>query len=357
MRYNCEIKIKDREISVSEPAYFIADIASNHDGDIERAKELIWLAKEAGADAVKFQHFLARSIVSDYGFSHMRASGHQAAWQKSVYQVYQECEYHREWNRALADEAGKAKIDFMTTPYDIEAVIGVDEYVEAYKIGSGDITWLQFLEYVSRKNKPIFLATGASDLDDVHRAVECILRYNKDIALMQCNTNYTGSLDNLQYVNLNVLKSYAILYPGMILGLSDHTPGHATVLGAIALGARIIEKHFTDDNNRVGPDHAFSMNPLTWKDMVERARELESALGDGHKKIEDNEKETVIVQQRAIRIKKDMAAGEMISADDIEFLRPAPLGAYKPYQMEKVLGKVLSADKKAGSAIFHKDII
>ena len=151
----------------------------------------------------------------------------------------------------------------MTTPYDYAAVDGVDCYVPAYKIGSGDITWTQFIEYVAKKAKPVLLATGAANIEDVIRAVECVIGNNKDIVLMQCNTNYTGSFDNLKYVNLNVLKFYANLYPGMVLGLSDHTPGHTTVLGAIALGARVIEKHFTDDNDRIGPDHAFSMNPIT----------------------------------------------------------------------------------------------
>lgn len=355
MKYNSVVHIGNKEVSIVSPVYFIADIASNHDGDIERAKDLIWKAKEAGADAVKFQHFLAKDIVSDYGFSRMHASSHQVAWKKSVYQVYEECEYKREWNEILAKEAERASIDFMTTPYDYAAVDGVDCYVPAYKIGSGDITWTQFIEYVAKKDKPVLLATGAANIEDVIRAVECVIENNKDIVLMQCNTNYTGSLDNLKYVNLNVLKFYANLYPGMVLGLSDHTPGHTTVLGAIALGARVIEKHFTDDNNRVGPDHAFSMNPITWKDMVGYSRELEFSLGDGYKKVEENEKDTVIVQQRAIRLKHDMNVGDIISENDVEFLRPAPAGAYKPYQLRAILGKKLNTAKNAGEAVMLND--
>ena len=129
-------------------------------------------------------------------------------------------------------------------------------------------------------------------------AVDMIMSNNSNIALMQCNTNYTGNIDNFNYINLNVLKQFKKIYPKLILGLSDHTPYHSTVLGAISLGARIIEKHFTDDNSRVGPDHSFSMNPVAWKEMIERSRELENALGDGFKKIEDNEKETTIIQRR-----------------------------------------------------------
>lgn len=357
MKYNSTISINGTEISVDAPTYFVADVASNHDGDLERAKSLIWTAKEAGANAVKFQHFLAKDIVSEYGFSHMRASSHQASWKKSVYEVYKDCEYQRDWNKRLADEARKANIDFMTTPYDIGAVEGVDEFVSAYKIGSGDITWPQFIEYVAKKNKAIMLATGACCMSDVKRAVQSVLNYNKDIVLMQCNTNYTGSSDNFRFINLNVLKSYAVMYPGMLLGLSDHTSGHATVLGAVALGARVIEKHFTDDNNRIGPDHAFSMNPCSWKDMVSRTRELEAALGDGYKTVEGNEQDTVIVQQRAIRFKRDMCAGENITVADVECLRPAPAGAFKPYQMDIVVGKKLKVNKDAGSAVYSRDII
>lgn len=357
MEYNCEINFSGRKLSINEPAYFIADVASNHDGDLERAKDLIWLAKDAGADAVKFQHFLADKIVSDYGFRNLgQQVGHQAGWKKSVYEVYKECECHRDWNQILAETAKEAQIDFLTTPYDIEAVEGIDSYVNAYKIGSGDITWTDFIGYVARKNKPVFLATGAADIEDVERAVSTILQFNKDIVLMQCNTNYTGSIDNLKYVNLNVLRCYADKYPDMLLGLSDHTPGHVTVLGAIALGARVIEKHFTSDNNRVGPDHAFSMNPKTWREMVARSRELEAALGSGVKTVEQNEAETVIVQQRCLRLKRGVSAGTILQADDIEALRPAPCGAYKPYQIDEVVGRPVLTDMCAGQEVYPADL-
>ena len=357
MRYNNEIYIKKRKISFNMPSYFIADIASNHDGDLERAKSLIWLAKESGADAVKFQHFLAEKIVSDYGFKHLGGQiGHQSAWKKSVFDVYKECECHRDWNQVLAETAEKAGIDFLTTPYDIEAVEQINPYVPAYKIGSGDITWIDFIEYVAKKKKPIFLATGASALEDVERAVNTILRENPDIVLMQCNTNYTGSIENFKYVNLNVLKQYKEKYPDMILGLSDHTPGNVTVLGAIALGARVIEKHFTSDNSRIGPDHAFSMNPQTWKEMVERTRELEAALGDGLKKVEENEKDTVIVQQRCLRLVHDVQAGHKLQPEDIEALRPAPQNAYRPYQKLEVLGKYVRNNMTKGQEIYADDL-
>lgn len=356
MNYKSEIFIGDREISIGAPAYFIADIASNHDGDLSRAKELIWQAKEVGADAVKFQHFLAEKIVSDYGFKHLGAqAGHQAAWKKSVFEVYKDCECNRDWNFELAETAKEAKIDFMTTPYDVDAVEALDKYIPAYKIGSGDITWTEFISYIAHKNKPVLLATGASDMQDVERAVDAVLAINKSLVLMQCNTNYTGSLENFKYINLNVLRSFAVRYPGMVLGLSDHTPGHSTVLGAIALGARVIEKHFTLDNNLIGPDHAFSMNPFTWRDMVDRSRELENALGSGDKVVEDNETVTVVLQRRCIRLKTAKKKGDVLDCDDIEILRPAPQGAVLPYMQKVIVGKKLLKDKEQGDALYLAD--
>lgn len=356
MLYDSAIFINGREISISQPCYFVADIASNHDGDLDRAKLLITLAKNAGADAVKFQHFKAEKIVSDYGFRSLGGQlSHQAKWGKPVFDVYKQYECNRDWNLELAETAKAVGIDFMTTPYDIDAVELLDSYLPAYKIGSGDITWPEFIAYVARRNKPIMIASGAADISDVIRAVDVVLQNNRQLVLMQCNTNYTGSLDNFRYINLNVLRSYALKYPGMVLGLSDHSPGHATVLGAVALGARVIEKHFTDDNSRVGPDHGFSMNPQTWNDMVCRTRELEMALGDGIKRVEENEKQTAILQQRCLRLTKDLPAGTVLTSDCIEVLRPAPDGAMRPYQIDAVLGRSLICKKVAGDALYSTD--
>lgn len=357
MKYDSAVYINGRKIASDAPAYFIADIAANHDGDLLRAKELIWLAKEARADAVKFQHFKASGIVSDYGFKSLgKQIGHQASWGLSVYQIYEKYECNRDWNEELVATAKQAGIDFLTTPYDYEAVNMLDRYLPAYKIGSGDVTWIEFIEMIARKGKPVMLATGACDVTDVERAVEAILSHNRQIVLMQCNTNYTGKADNLRYINLNVLSTYAARYPGILLGLSDHTPGHATVLGAIALGARVIEKHFTDDNNRVGPDHPFSMDPANWREMIECSRQLEAALGDGVKRVERNEQDTVIIQRRCIRLTRDMYKGDMVARGDLECLRPAPLNALEPYRLEQVLGKSLNKAKSAGDVLYATDL-
>ena len=183
----------------------------------------------------------------------------------------------------------------------------LDPFMRIYKVGSGDITWPEILERIASKGKPVFLATGASTLADVVRAVDVISALNPQLVLMQCNTNYTASLENFSHIHLNVLQTYRTMFPQAILGLSDHTPGHATTLGAVALGARVVEKHFTDDTTREGPDHPFSMDPRTWRDMVDRTRELEAALGSPVKRVADNEKETLVVQRRCLRAAAGLA--------------------------------------------------
>jgi len=351
------IEIRDRIIGESFPTYFIADIAANHDGDLSRAKDLIYKAAEAGADAAKFQHFQAKTIVSDEGFKSLKNnSSHQAKWKTSVFDVYKAASVDLNWTEELKSTCDDAGIPFFTTPYSFELVDYINDYVPAYKIGSGDLSWLKLIEKVATQQKPYIIATGASTMDEVNRAVNAGLSINPRLALMQCNTNYTASLENFKFIQLNVLRSYRAMYPDLILGLSDHTPGHSTVLGAVALGARIIEKHFTDNVDRQGPDHAFSMDPKNWRDMVDRTRELEFALGNGIKKVEDNELETVVLQRRSLRLKRDMMINDFISEDDLEILRPCPEDAVQPYLIDKVIGMKLRRDMLKGEYIRFLDI-
>ena len=352
------LEIQGQKIGSDYCTYFIADIAANHDGDLERAKELIYLAKEAGADAAKFQHFKAETIVSNHGFRLLadQLSSHQSSWKKSVFDVYKAATVDLSWSSTLKETCDKAGITFFTSTYDFDLVDHIDPYVPAYKIGSGDITWIEMIEYIAAKNKPYILATGASSIDDVERAVSAALAINPALALLQCNTNYTASLENFKYIQLNVLKSYHQLFPGMILGLSDHTPGHATVLGAVALGARIVEKHFTDDVSREGPDHKFSMDPKSWREMVERTRELEAALGNGVKKIEENEKSTVIVQRRSIHLVRSLNKGEVIQKEDLIPLRPCPLDGIPPYHINELVGRTTGRALSAGEHIKWTDL-
>src|SRR5512143_2851774 len=347
-----EIKVGNRLIGTNHPTYFISDIAANHDGDLERAKLLINLAKEAGADAAKFQNFDAPKIVSDYGFTHMNSQvSHQAAWKKSVVEVYRAASIPFEWSMTLVEECQEAGIDYFSSPYDFAAIDFLDQYVEVYKAGSGEIDWIEALEHMASKGKPFFVATGASTIGEVQEAVHAILKINPQLVLMQCNTNYTASPQNYDHLHINVLKTYAVLFPGVVLGLSDHTHALAPVLGAVALGARVVERHFTDSNDREGPDHKFAMNPENWARMVQETRILERSLGQPDKSVADNELETDIIQRRCLRAARDIRAGEVFSRDMIDVLRPATPGAIKPHEIAWVVGKRALVDLPYGKEL------
>jgi N-acetylneuraminate synthase len=215
----------------------------------------------------------------------------------------------------------------------------------------------------SKTDKTILLATGACNIGEVQRAVK-ILEDNRsdlkkwdfkgsDIILMQCNTNYTGLKDNFNYINLNVLNTYKSMFPNLTLGLSDHTPGHVTVLGAVALGAKVIEKHFTDDTEREGPDHPFSMDAYTWSAMVEDTRLLEASLGNPTKDVEKNEKETVVLQRRSIRTTIDIKKGEPLV--NLQLQRPCPANATNINRLNEVTGKIANRDIEEGDFITNKD--
>ena len=350
-------KINKKKIGLNYPTYFIADIAANHDGNFQKAIDLINFAKECGADAAKFQHFNAETIVSNKTFSEMSSKlSHQSSWEKSVYDVYKDASLNLEWTKKLELECKRIGIDFFTAPYSLDLIDYVNKYVCAFKVGSGDITWIESIKKMAKKNKPIILASGASSMKDVKRAVTSIKKINKKICLMQCNTNYTALDDNLKYINLNVLKSYRKNFPGVVLGLSDHTHGHSTVLGAITLGARMIEKHFTLSNKLNGPDHKFSMNPKSWMEMIKRSRELELSLGSEIKKIEKNEYETSIVQRRSIHTNNEIKKNAIIKKSDLTFLRPYLKNSYHPYEINKVVGKRANKNFEKGEIIFWKKI-
>lgn len=357
-RPSASFMIAGAKIGRDNPTYFIADIGANHDGDLGRARDLIFMCADAGADAAKFQHFAAETIVSDHGFRNLSPErmSHQSSWKKSVFEVYQSASIDVGWTEKLVRYCEDAGIEFMTSPYSRDMVDAVDPYVRAYKIGSGDITWCDHIEHIASKGKPVLLACGASTQDETVRAVEAALKYTPDVSILQCNTNYTASLENFDYINLNVLKTFRQMYPSVVLGLSDHTPGHATTLGAVALGGRIIEKHFTDSNDREGPDHKFAMNPQSWREMVDRTRELERALGQGVKRVELNEMDTVVVQRRCIRTNREVPAGAVLSDHDLICLRPCPEDAIPPHEIGRVLGRTVSRELCKGEYLRWSDL-
>ena len=352
-----EIEILDQKIGCDHPTYFVADIAANHDGDLDRAKSLIYLAAESGADAAKFQNFKAETIASDFGFRGLGGKQtHQAGWQESVYDVYDAAALPLEWTPVLRKTCQDANIDYFTAPYELSMVRELSPYVCAWKIGSGDITWHKHIEEIAKDGKPVLLATGASHINEVRDAVAVLSEHTDKLVLMQCNTNYTGSIDNFRFICLNVLRSYSREFPDVVLGLSDHTPGSVTVLGAVALGARVIEKHFTDDCAREGPDHKFSMEPENWRKMVEKTRTLELALGSEAKEIMGNEMETVVLQRRSIRATKSIRAGQVINEDCLIALRPCPTDAIPPNRENELIGTIARRDVQEGDYFRVEDI-
>lgn len=352
MKFAPRLQIGNRWIGEGEPVFFVADIAANHDGDFGRALELIRLAAAAGADAVKFQHFQADTIVSDRGFRDLgERVSHQASWNHSVAEVYARASVPSDWTPPLAEASRLAGVEFFTSPYSLELVDAVAPHVSAFKVGSGDITWPAAIRRMASHGKPLILAAGASTLGETAAAVRIAAASTEQVALMQCNTNYTGSPDNFRHLHLNVLRSFAATWPGLVLGLSDHTQGVAPILGAVALGAKIVERHFTDDRRRPGPDHAFATDPAQWRDMVDRTRELEAALGSPLKEIAENERETVVLQRRAMRAARDLPADTVVEEAHLVPLRPCPKDGIAPSESGSIVGRILSKPLAKGEHV------
>ncbi len=357
------LKIGNKTISDRGPVYIIAEIGSNFDGDFNRAEALAKLAKEAGADAFKIQNFLAPKIVSDHGFKNLQVS-FQAAWDKPVTEVYRQAEFPRNWLGELAEYCRQLGIDFLSSPYDQEAVDLLAQLkVPAYKIGSGEIDNLELLKYTALKGLPIILATGASTLSEIKQAVEVIYQTgNRDLLLLQSVTNYPSPVEEANLLAMVSLKKQF----KTLVGYSDHTIGFkgggndildglTVALGAVALGAVVIEKHFTDDRSRRGPDHPFAMEAGDFAKMVKAIRSMELALGDGVKKITAAEKETVIIQRRSVYAITEIKAGQKLTSAMVEYLRPA-LGL-RPPEIKKILNLPAKRDISQGEVIKLEDFI
>lgn len=347
-----EFKIGSRMIGIGHPAYIIAEVGANFDNDIEKAKRLIDAAKECGADCAKFQSFKAEKIVSANGFASMQLKGVHGSWGRPVHEVFREAEFPREWHKEISDYCNKIGIDFSTSPYDFEAVdLCMELDVPYIKIGSGDITWLEMLEYIAKKGKPMFLATGDASMSEIDEAISVIeATGNTELVLMQCITNYPSKIES---ANINVLKTYQTAY-NILTGYSDHSPGPVVALGSVALGAVVIEKHFTLNTKDIGPDHPHSMDVNEFKRMVSYIRELEAAMGTTRKVVVEEESETVIVQRRGLYSSKFIPKGKVIELSDLVELRPA-LGIAPKYKTI-IVGRIASQDIKEDSPVKWTDL-
>lgn len=347
-RFPSVITFGSRLVGEGQPAYFIAEIGANFDGSLEKAKKLALTAKEAGADCAKFQTFTSEKIVSAKGFARMKLKGVHGSWGRPVNEVFKDAEFPRAWHKELMNYCKKIGITFSSAPYDREGVDLLDDLgVDFIKIGSGEITWLEELEYIAKKGRPMILATGDGTLAEVDEAVATIERTgNNKLILLQCITNYPSKIES---ANINVIKTYQTAFD-IITGYSDHTPGDVVPLGTIALGGKVIEKHFTLNRNDKGPDHPHSMEPQEFKEMVRKAHLLEHALGSSRKEVVAEESETVIVQRRALYAKRTIRKGQKLTKHDIIELRPA-LGILPKYK-SVVVGKKVATTISAGEPIY-----
>ena len=346
-----DLDIDGRRIGAGYPCFIIAEAGVNHNGDMKLARNLIDAAAEAGADAVKFQTFKAERVSS--------SSAPKADYQRqmkdpaeSQLDMLQKLELTPEAHHELLNYCRKRSILFLSTPFDEKSVELLDEIgVPLFKIGSGEVTNRPFLEYIARKGKPIILSTGMSYLSEVDQAVRTIRAAGCDqLILLHCVSNYPADPAD---VNLRAMQTLAMAF-NVIVGYSDHTPGLESALGAVALGAAVIEKHLTIDKNLPGPDHKASMEPLEMASLVHGIRTLESALGDGVKISAPSEENVRRVARRSLVLKNDIRAGELIGASMLAALRPA--GGIDPNLMEFVVGCRTKRSIKAGQMLTWQDL-
>lgn len=347
-----QINFAKRPVGHGHPSYIIAEIGANFDNSLTKAKELCDAAKEAGADCAKFQSFISEKIVSARGFAKMQLKGVHGSWGRPVNEVFKDAEFPRDWHHEINEYCNKIDIQFSTSPYDKEAVDLCEELdLPFIKIGSGEITWLEMLEYIARKNMPMILATGDATMSEIDEAVRVIEQSgNRNLILLQCITNYPSQIES---ANINVLKTYQSAFD-ILTGYSDHSPGEVVILGSIALGGCVVEKHFTLNKKDKGPDHPHSMDVSEMTSLVRNIRLLESALGSTRKFVVEEEAETVFVQRRGLYANRDIKKGTVLTNSDITVLRPA-LGILPKFK-DTIVGKIVNKDLLAGDPLFWTDL-
>jgi len=327
------IQIDDRKIGEDEPVFIIAEAGVNHNGKLELAKELVDEAKKADVDAVKFQTFKAKDFVNK--------KSEMADYQKenigkdqSQYEMIKEKELSHEEFKELKEYCDDKGVLFLSTPHTEAAMEFLEPLVPAYKIGSGDLTNLPFLEKIAKKEKPIILSTGMATLGEVEEAVQKIENTgNEDLILLHCITNYPTQIKNINLRSMMTLKKAF----KTIVGFSDHTLGITAPIAAVSLGAKVIEKHFTLDKSMEGPDHKASLNPKELKKMVEEVRDVEKSLGDGIKKPTKEEEKIKKIARKSLVSSCKISKGQRITEDKIIIKRPGT--GIKPKHMDKVIGK------------------
>jgi len=328
-----KVKIGDRLVGEGESIFIVAEVGSNHDRKLKQAKRLIDVAASAGADAVKFQLFQADKIMAKTSLKAKYME--KVSKGESTYDIFKRIELPRKWLPELASYANKKGLLFLASPFDEEAVDLLDEVgVPALKVASGELTNFPLIRYMARKGKPMIVSTGAATLDEVEEAISVIKSAgNKKIVLLHCIVNYPAAPEDANLLAMNALKKKFKLP----VGYSDHTLGITAPLTAAALGAVVIEKHFTLSRKLRGPDHFYSLEPNELKAMVGGIRAVEKLLGSPAKRPTKAEHEVRKLARRSIFAKTNIPAGTIIKNEMIEILRPA-IGLL-PKQIDAVVGK------------------
>ena len=344
------IRIGGDLVGVGHPCYIIAEAGSNHNGDLDMAFRLVDVAAEAGANAVKFQHFKAKTL-----YPRSAGSSDYLDSPRSIYEIIQEMEMPDSWVPLLAERCGEKGVSFLSSPFDETAVDWLDTFVPAYKVASYEISHVPLLRHIARKGKPVILSTGTADMSEVLEAVGLIrAEGNAQIVILQCTASYPAPLEAINaraIVTMREMTSCSV-------GLSDHSRDPIVApMAAVALGASIVEKHFTLDRSLPGPDHKFAIEPDELREMVRRIREVEQALGDGRKERHPVEKELHAFARRCIFAVKPIAAGERLSPGNIAVLRRGKKGeGLPPSQYDAVLGRTAACFIPADSPLRLEDI-
>ena len=341
------LEIQSRPIGDGQPAFIIAEAGVNHNGDVELGFRLIDVAKEAGADAVKFQTFKSEEIaaaeapMAEYQKENLAIEESQQAMLKKLELKAED--YHR-----LLQHCNEVGITFISTPFDrssVDLLVAMD--VPAIKVSSGDLTDLPLLEHLGRQNKPVILSTGMGNLSEIEEALAALA--TRDLALLHCVSDYPAPLETINLRAIETMRS-AFALP---IGYSDHTLGSEASLGAIAMGACIIEKHLTLDSKDEGPDHAASMEPDAFRDFVTAIRNLEVCLGDGVKRPRGNEPETAKVVRKSLAAARDLAPGEPLTEISLTSKRPGT--GIPPRERPQLIGRRVRRAIEAGTLLDHSD--
>lgn len=346
MKFNREIKLSDKLISEQTPCFIIAEAGVNHGGDMKLARELVNVAVEAGADAVKFQAFRTSELIID----NVEKAPYQIQTtdqKESQADMLRKLELQKEHYQELKDYCEEKGIILLITPFDELSLNELEEIgLSAYKVASTDTTNLPLLKKIAMTGKPIFLSTGMSYLNEIEMALKEIHQHNRDVVLMQCTANYP--IKNSE-ANLNVIKTFQKQFD-ILVGYSDHSIGTGAAPYAVPMGACLVEKHFTKDKSAEGPDHLASLDPNELKDLIKDIRRIEEYLGGFDKAPTDSEKETRKSLQKCLVSKTIIKAGEEFTESNLTAKRTGGIGI-SPIDYHKILGKHAKRDFAANEII------